>query len=204
MRPRKGRRSRSSAGSLLIELLVGSIIALFIGAAIAIEIQTSYDSQAVITGENMTYAGARQVIDTLANRLRNAQQYQSGSTYQVLSAATASDITLYSDAAGDTVRYWLDTTVTPNALRMTTTTGGTATTTTLIPNVSSLTFTYYKSSASTYNGASSNFVTTTNANAPTSAEMPQLSAIDIAATMNINGYTFTLDTLVRLRNSPHF
>jgi|SRR5579884_1400186 len=199
MRPGKSRR-----GSLLIELLVGSFIALLIGAAVAIELQTSYSSRNVIMGQNMTYAGARQVIDTLANRLRNAQQYQSGSSYVVLSAASASDITIYTDSAGDTCRYWQDSSVSPPVLKMTTTTGGTATTTQLMSGLSSLTFTYYKSSSGTYNGTSSNWVTTTNPNAPTSSEMPNVAAIDIAATENINGFTLTLDTLVRLRNSPHF
>ena len=199
MRPTKSHR-----GTLLVELLVGSIVAMFIGAAVAIQVQTSYSSQNIITGQNMTYAGARQVIDTLANHLRNAQQYQSGSSYVVLSAASASDITIYTDAAGDTCRYWRDTSVSPAALKMTTTTNGTATTTLLMPGVTSLTFTYYKSAGGTYNGGSSNCVTTTNPNAPTAAEMPSLGAIDIAATENINGFTLTLDTLVRLRNSPHF
>lgn len=196
------RRYRRHRGALLIELLVAGILSLLVGAGLVMSLQTTYSSRNTIGSQTLTYAGTRQVIDTLADKLRNAQSYASTS-HSVLSAATASDITIYSDTTGNTTRYWLDTSVSPAALKTTVTTGGLATTTTLLSGVSSLQFTYYKNTAASYASPTGYWVTTTNPNAPTDGEKPNVGAVYITATVNINGYSRSIASFLRLRNSPY-
>lgn len=197
------RHKRRHRGSLVIELLVAGIMSCLIGAALIMQLETTYNSRSTISGQNITYAGARAVLDTLADRLRNAQQLGSGS-YPVMLSAAASDITIYTNSTGDTARYWRDTTASPAALKWKNTVSGVSTTTTVLSGVTALTFTYYVSSGGSYNNGSGSWQTTASPNAPTVAEIPNVGAIDIAATVNINGYSRTIDTFVRLRNSPHF
>ena len=75
-------------------------------------------------------------------------------------------------------------------------------TTVLLTDVQSLQFTYYVSSSANFTSTTAQWTTTTNANAPTAAEIPNIGAIGINVTINSNGYTRTLSTIVRLRNSP--
>ncbi|HLV78834.1 MAG TPA: hypothetical protein VKT32_01095, partial [Chthonomonadaceae bacterium] len=77
------------------------------------------------------------------------------------------------------------------------------TTTTLLSGVTALQFTYYTDSGAGYSAPSSSWATTTNPNAPTSSEMPNVGAILISATVNINGYSRQMTSFVRLRNNPY-
>lgn len=197
------RRNRRRRGILVIELLIAGFLALLVGSATLMLVQSTYNSRSVLSGQNLTYAGSRQVMDTLADKLRNAQQYQVGGSYRVLSAASGSDITICSDTSGGTTRFWQDTTVSPAALKMTVTSGGTATTSTLLSGVTSLQFTYYMSSGANYATPSGNWTTTANPNAPTDGEKPAVGAIYVTATVGIGGYSRSIASFVRLRNSPY-
>src|SRR5579871_6111881 len=119
------RRARAHSGALLIELMISGLMAVVIGCALVMMFQTTYTNRTDINGVNTTYAGVRQVMDTLADHLRNAQSYNSN----VMSAATASDITVYTISTGaSTARYYLSN----NALMEDVTTSGSTTTTTLL------------------------------------------------------------------------
>lgn len=191
MKLRKRRR-----GALLIELMVSGLMAAVIGCALVLMFQTTYTNQADVNGLNTSYASVRQVMDTLADHLRNAQSYNSN----VMSAATASSITIYTDTTGNnTARYYLSS----SALKEDVTSSGTTTTTTLLSGVTALQFTYYTDSGVGYAAPSSNWATTANSNAPTTSEMPNVGAILISVTVSINGYSRQMTSFVRLRNNPY-
>ena len=195
MRQRTRRR-----GALLIELMFSGLMAVVIGCALVMMFQTTYTNRTDINGLNTTYAGVRQVIDTLADHLRNAQSYNNAGTYNVMSAGSASSVTIYTDTTGNNMaRYYLSN----SALMEDVTSSGTTTTTTLLSGVTALTFTYYEVSGLNYSAPSASWSTTANANAPTSSEMPNVGAILISATVNINGYTRQMTSFVRLRNNPY-
>jgi hypothetical protein len=132
-------RRRISRGYMLMELLMAGLIAVLVGIGLIALIQTTYTSQGILVGENASYSSTRQALNILSDHIRNAQSYQtvaSPATYQAVSAGTATSITLYTNAStGDTERYWLDTTVTPNALKLTTTVSSVATTSTVLTGV---------------------------------------------------------------------
>lgn len=176
-------------GSLMIEMLVGSIIAVLIGAVVFHAFVSAADAKDVVIGQNKSAANARAPIDVMADHLRNAQMYTS--TNAVLYDAAQSDITYYSDKAGSKIRYYLSN---GDLLRQV----GDATATTALQDVTSLTFTYYKASA--YNSTST--TTTTNSHVPTTAELPYITSVRIDAVVQLDGYTTEYSSTVRLRNSP--
>jgi hypothetical protein len=180
----------SRRGSTLIEMLVGILIALLIGAGIFQLMRTSYATEESITTGNNAITNARAPVDVLADHLRNAQQVEADS-YAVIKEAAESDITYYADTAGDPVRYRL----VSNRIDRTTSAG----TTTVATGVTSLSFKYYVSA--TYN-ESAGVTATTNPNAPTDAERPKLAVIEITATIAVGGVPRSYTTKVRLRNSP--
>jgi type II secretory pathway pseudopilin PulG len=196
------KRSRRRCGATLMELVVSSLLMIILGIALATLLSTSYNSKDVVVGQNNAYAQARNVVDTLADHIRNAQRYTTNN--QVMSAAAAADITIYSDnTGGNTVEYKLDTTTSPKSLKMITVSGGTTTTTTLLSGMQSLQFTYYVGSGSAFYNASGSWTTTTSPNAPTAAELPNVGAIQITANVSVGGYNREISSFVRLRNSPY-
>jgi len=191
---------RYHRGALLIELMFSGLMAVVIGCALVMMFSMTYTNRTDVNGQNTTYAGVRQVMDTLVDHLRNAQSYNNSGTYNVMSAATASSITIYTDTTGNnTARYYLSN----SALMEDVTSSGTTTTSTLLSGVSALTFTYYTDSGAGYAAPSSSWATTANPNAPTSSEMPNVGAIQISTTVNINGYSRQLTSFIRLRNNPY-
>jgi len=196
------KRSRWRCGATLMELVVSSLLMIILGIALATLLSTSYNSKDIVVGQNNAYAQARNVVDTLADHIRNAQRYTTNN--QVMSAAAAADITIYSDnTGGNTVEYKLDTTTSPKSLKMITVSGGTTTTTTLLSGMQSLQFTYYIGSGTAFYNPSGSWITTTSPNAPTAAELPNVGAILITANVSVGGYNREISSFVRLRNSPY-
>jgi Tfp pilus assembly protein PilW len=190
------KRYRTRRGTVLIEMLVSSLVALLIGAAVLACVQVTAQTNATILGQNNTDSVARRPLDILADNLRNAQVY--GTTgASCIQAATTSSLSCYTDSAGSYVRFWQDSTTTPATFKKT----SGATTTILITGVTSLIFTYYTSTG-LYSPASSSWATTVDPNNPTATELTKVAAIGIKATVTVNGYTRTLSSVVRLRNSP--
>ncbi|MCW3095378.1 MAG: hypothetical protein JWL77_996 [Chthonomonadaceae bacterium] len=197
---------RCHSGSFLLEMLIAAGLALLISAAMIALLNVSFSATNTDQGQNTADAGARVILDTLADNVRNAQAFKvqtNPDTYAVLSAAAVDNITVYTDSTGNTVRYWLDTTSTPYSLKKTQTSSGIATTTTILSQAQSVKITYYMTTNSAYNLAASSFVTTANPNAPTSAEMPAVVALQITVQATVNGYTRQLSSFIRLRNSPY-
>ncbi len=193
-------------GATLMETLVAGLIALIVGGGMAALVQTTLTSRGAIAGQNNAYAGARKAMDTLLDNLRSAQPMliqSNPALYSALAAAGASSVTCYTSSTGDTLRLWLDTTTNPAALKETRTVNGSATTTTVLTGVQSLQLTYYVVAGSAYTAASASWTTTASPSAPTSVERPNIGAISVAITVNINGYSRTLTSFVRLRGSPY-
>lgn len=194
-RIRMSRSSRLRGGRTLLEAIIAALLSLFVGTALLMLVQSTITARSTVLDENAAMRDTRRTLDTLENNLRNAQMNGG----QAFSAASSNSVTCYTAMTGAaTARYWLDTTVTPNAFKQTV--GGV--TTTLLTDVQSIQFTYYVGSSANFTGTSAQWSTTTNANAPTNAELPNIGAIGITASVTNGGVSRTLTTLVRLRNSP--
>ena len=195
-----------------MELLVATFTTALILFMIFWLYSAGVTAQKAVYNESAQADNAAGPLNTVGDHLRNAQMCLSangctaGVQGSVLSAASANDITYYTDgtnANGSPVRYHL---VGNNLVR---TVG--ATNKTVLYNISSLTTTYYKitslasgsATQAAYNSTPAHVSTTTNANAPTAAELPNLAAIRITATSVIDGHTVQYSTFVRLRNSPY-
>ena len=189
------RSTRWQSGRTLLEALIAALLSLFIGSALLVLMQSTMTARGTILDENASMRDMRSTLDTLADNLRNAQVSGTG----VLSAAASNSITCYTNTAGTTTsRYWLDTSTTPYAFKQTVT-GVTAV---LLTDVQSVQFTYYTDTSANYTSPSAQWGTSTNANAPTAAEIPNIGAIGITVSVTNGGVSRTLTTVVRLRNSP--
>jgi len=144
-------------------------------------------------GQNAADFQARRPLDNLADCIRKAQPYGTGGAS--LSAATGTSITIYTDMAGDTGQYWLNTTTSPYSLESTI--GGV--TQVLSSKINSLSFVYYLPTGNTPSQGSC-WKTTASPSAPTAAEMPNITAVDITITYQIDQVTRTYTTPIRLRN----
>ena len=100
--------------------LRASLMGLFTGAALLAVIQITITVRSTNMGPNESDTETRRQLDEICDRLRSAQANTVGSGKQVFSAATASSLTYYTDSSGDTVMYWLNTSVSPEALEQTT------------------------------------------------------------------------------------
>ena len=190
------------SGAILFEFLFAIMASLLIGASLIVLIQCTNTSQTVVMSAALSDAAARKTMDTLTAHLSNAQPYQISSsplTYSVLSAGAASSVTCYTNSAGDTERYWLDTTTTPRTLKRTVTISGVATTTVVVNGLQTLQLTYYLTNGTNYTAAS----WISNTTAPSASNLPAVGAIGITATVTINGVQQQLSSFVRLRNSPY-
>lgn len=170
MRMRKGPSRRR--GFTLIEMMVAGLVSVLLGAAVLSLLRASYDNQYMLMNQNMVNTAARQAIDTFADNLRGSQG---------LTAADGSSLT-YTDASGQSVRYWKSGTnlmKTVNGLPA----GGTV----AVRNVSAVTFVYW-----TWNGT-----TWTSATSPASPS--SVSALDFAVTLTQNGSSRKISGSVKIR-----
>lgn len=190
---------RTRAGVTLIELLVSVLMTLVISGALFSVFTNTFATRDVVVGQGNAETSARTPIDNLADHLRDAQQYwTTGSNTptqvtqsSVIAAATTNSISYYkSNSVSDTVTYWLDGT---NLKRT-----ADGTTSIVMSGVNSLSFTYWKSDGN-YNDSSA----TPIVGNPATADLPLLNQIKIQASVNIDGYSRELASLVRLRNSPY-
>lgn len=176
-------------------MLVSCMLALIVGAGLLSVLRLTGIGVSVVPGQNLADKMARIPMDTLCDNLRNAQVY--ATTPSCFQAATSNSISMYTNITGTYAKFWLDTTTTPYSLKKTVG----ATTTVLISGCTGLTFTYYVS-GNLYSPAGASWVTTTNANAPTAAELTKIASVGIVASFTTNGYSRTLKSFVRVRNSP--
>jgi type II secretory pathway pseudopilin PulG len=203
------RKTCRRRGALIIELLVALIIGTIAAMMVISAIQMTFKSRDDILDQNTLYSMARTALDIPAERMRNAQA-NPGDFFSVFptdngTTVGASDLTIYTNSAGDTMRYWLDTNANPNALKQTATVGGTATTTTILSGVTALTFTYYVPGAGFYTPSVGNWATTADPNVATSGaggERRTVGAVGISCAVSFDGYTRPMSTFIRLRNSP--
>jgi type II secretory pathway pseudopilin PulG len=166
---RRGRRR----GFTLIEMLVAGAIMIAVGAGLWTLMRSSYNSEWILLNQNNAYATGRGGVDTLTDALRGLT---------ALSSAAASDVT-FVDGSGASVRYWL----TEGGIHRTVggaPTGGDV----VVRNVSSLTFTYWSYSGSSWSTSTS----------PT--DLSKVKALIVAANVSVNGYARQMSTTVRLRN----
>ena len=192
------RHRRALRGGTLIELLIGCLVALLTGAALVSLQQTSYVANFTVLGQNFANTSSRRPLDIIGDTLRNAQSVGPG-IGQSLVAASASDVTCYT--ATGTSRIYLDTS--SHTLMRAKDNGSGAVTQTLVPNVQSLQITYYMPAGNAYNASVAGWTTTADPNAPSAAELPSVGAVNIVATVSANGETRTLQTFIRMRNSPN-
>jgi hypothetical protein len=180
-------------------MLVSLLMTLVIAGALFSVFTNTFASRDVVVGQGNAETNVRTPLDTLADHLRDAQQYwTTGSNMPtqvsqsaVIADASATSVTYYkSNSSTDTVQYWLDGT----DLKRT----ADGSTTVVMSNVNSLAFTYWKSNGN-YNDSSA----TNIGSSPAAADLPYLSQITIDASVNIDGYSRELVSLVRLRNSPY-
>lgn len=183
---------RRQRGALLVDMIVGLLASFLVGAVLMSAMQSTVTARETVNEQNESQTNVRQPIDLVADHLRNAQ-LTSATPEQVISAASATSVTYHTNAAGAQVSYFLRGTT-----LMRTEGDVTVSATPVLTGVTSLRFTYYK--IATYNAAG--FAPCSSPSAPTSTELPRLSAIQIDATVTQDGYSATYSTLVRLRNSP--
>jgi hypothetical protein len=187
------RRTRH-AGTSVVELLVGSLLALLTGAALFTLMQANYTAQSAVQGQNFANASSRQSLDILADTLRNAQSVQVGSVFQVLDSAATSDVTCYT-GTGST-RIWMEN---GTIWRVKTNGGTNSLPEPLTTGVQSLTLTYLVPTGGQYTATPGAW----SVSAAPNSELPNIGAVDIQVVVTINGSTRTLESFVRLRNSPH-
>ena len=199
MRPNKKR------GMTLVELLIASLLGLLVASALLVMVQTTYTAQDTLFGQNVTYARIRQAVDRLADNIRTSQLYPTGvAAGKALTNASISSLTCYTDSSGtNKIQLFLDTSSSPYSLSKTLISSTDSTTYDVVNNVQDLQFTYYVQSNSTFASSTSAWPTTANPNQPTNAELPNVGAVKISVTVNVDGFSRTLTTLVRMRNSPY-
>jgi hypothetical protein len=173
-------------------MLVGLLASFLVGAVLMSAMQSTVTARETVNEQNESQTNVRQPIDLMADHLRNAQ-LTTATPEKAVSAASATSVTYYTDSAGSQVTYFLS-----GSNLMRTEGDATMSPSTVLTGVTSLQFTYYK--IATYNAAG--FAPCSSPSAPTTAELPRLSAVQIDATVAQDGFTATYSTLVRLRNSP--
>lgn len=179
-------------GYTLIQALLALIFGGFIASIVFQQLVTLLVGQQANSDTALSTAQTNSALDTLADHVRGAipcGNAGAGTVDSVLHAGAVNTFTYYTDTSCTQVRYLLS----GNKLQRVE--GGV--TTTVIRNVSSVTFTYYK--ADTYNAA---WTKTANENAPTTAELPKVCGILMDITTSSNNVTSRFTTTVRLRNAP--
>ncbi len=198
-------KANKKRGMTLVELLVASMLGLLVASALLVMVQTTYTAQDTLFGQNVTYARIRQAVDRLADNIRTSQLNPPGNAAGIaLTSASISSLTCYTDTSGtNKIQLFLDTSASPSSLSKTLISSTDSTTYDVVNNVQDLQFTYYVQSNSTFASSTSAWPTTTNPNQPTTAELPNIGAVKISVTVNVDGFSRTLTTMVRMRNSPY-
>jgi len=194
------RLRRKRSGAILIEYLVAAMASILIGIALLALIQTTYSSQTIVMGQNMTFVTARQAVDVLADHIRNAQSYQTSTTptYAAVSSGSLTSITLYTDStSGATETYTYDST----HKQLTRTVS--STTTVVLTGLDDLQFTYHTANGTNYTSSGPFNLVSGSGHTPQSTDYPNLVQVDINAEVTINGATKRILSSVRLRNSPY-
>jgi Tfp pilus assembly protein PilW len=185
---------RNLRGAILVETLISLFIVSLIGAALFNFFLTGTSTPETLRVSNKAITDGREPIDTIADHIRNAQQYTpDGTTYTVISAASPTSITYYVDAAGATVQYTLNGT---NLQRI-----DSSGTTTVLTNLTALNIRYYLSNSST----TYYFTDLTEGTTPGSfslVDRSRITVVDISGTVTISGVARSFNTQIRLRNSP--
>ena len=179
-------------GSVLVQLLVGTVIMVIVMGALLQTLVSLWRMQSFSTGMPGTQDDARGIALRVGDALRGATLCTSTDSSCTLDAAvenpTASSVTVYRrDDSGNLVEYAYGVS---NGNFTLTSKGNTTT----FATGATLTLTYY-SSSSYY---SSGFTSYT----PTASTATNLVAVGIVATTTSNGLSARFETLVRLRNSP--
>ncbi len=175
----------------MLQMVLSGGMGLLVAAMLLMFVRVTMVSQQLTTDQHNAELIAWRPMHRLADNLRKAQIYGS----QMISAGTATTVTIYDDTSGNTSYYWLDSIAIPHTLNRT---RGLATQT-LATGMTSLQFTYYLATGKTpAQGAC--WVTTANPHAPTTAELPNVVAVGITITMPLDGSTRTMTSVVRLRN----
>ena len=171
-------RRRVRGGWSLIEILIAMMCATVLASALYGLVQGSYNSQWELMNQNNSNLGSRQVVDYLADHLRGATAITGGSS---------TDVT-FTDASNNTIHYYLYSS--DNTLRVSKNGQGNGSSGTVLAyNVQSLNFTYWY------------WVTSTGlwSNVGLPADLTTIGAMDITATVSVNGYQRQLLSSVKLR-----
>lgn len=193
---------RQISGITLIEVLVTTLLMGVVAAGLFQVFANTYTDRDFVVRQGTLETSSRTPIDSLADHIRNAQQYHSVepptqvSQSSVIADGTQTSITYYkSGNSTDTVKYWLSGT----DLKRT----ADGSTVTVLSDVQALEFQYFKVPTGSSNYNNSSVVPTTDIHVPTAAERPLLSQVSIRASVSVDGYLREMASLVRLRNSPY-
>jgi len=185
---------RSRRGSAMLQLLLSTVLSLLVGAMLLMFVRIHMVSRQLAMDQHSSEMTAWRPMHRLADNLRKAYPFDVTNN-ACISAASINSVTIYDDSSGATSRYWLDATQTPPVLNRTR-----GTQTLMLANgLNSLTYTYYLATGNTV-AQGPCWVTTTNPNSPTTAELSRIVAIGITITTNVAGTSRTFTTAVRLRN----
>lgn len=186
-------------GFAFLEMMVAASASLFVASSLIVLVRSSYTSQSVVMGQNTAYASARKAVDVLTDHIRYAQpKMVTTNIYRVLSGGTSSSITMYLNGSGDTEQYFFESAT--GSLKRTQTVGNVATTTTVLTGVTGITFQYYLAGTQY---VSTGWSLVSSPTGPTTTQLPSLGAIGVSVSVNVSGYSRTISTLARLRNSPY-
>ncbi len=185
---------RACRGVAAIEALITGLCTVLVGAMLLTFIRIDLVSTQLAMGRHAADTCARKPLDNIVAVVRRAQKY--GGNQAFISAAAASDVSIYLDTNGATARFWLDTSVQPYTLKYTTA----GDTRVIATALTGLTFTYYLATGNTPSQGSC-WRTTTNPYVPTSVELPNVVAVGISITYPVDGSTQTYTSTVRIRNA---
>jgi len=178
----------------MLQLLLSTVLSLLVGAMLLMFVRIHMVSRQLAMDQHSSEMTAWRPMHRLVDNLRKAYPYDVV-TGACISAASATSITIYDDGAGTTSRYWLDTTQSPPVLNRTR-----GTQTLMLANgLQSLSYTYYVATGNSVSQGAC-WVTTTNPNVPTTAEMSKIVAVGVTITTMVGGNTRTFTSAVRLRN----
>jgi hypothetical protein len=180
-------------GMAAIEALITGLCTVLVGAMLLSFIRIDLVSTQVAMGRHAADTCARKPLDNMVAVIRRAASYGSGNT--TIASAAASDITVYTSTAGATARFWLDTSAVPYTLKYVTASG----TQVIGTGLTGLTFTYYLPTGNTPSQGAC-WKTTTNPYLPTSAELPNITAVGITVNYPVDSVSQTFTCTVRLRN----
>lgn len=169
-------------GATSTELTVGALVGAIVLLIAIPTISVIGSANAAATTRPTTQSSAVDMVTAVAGAFQKAALYNGCP----VSAAAASDATIYTDTSGNTIRYYI------SGGSLLSVSGGN--TFTLATNAT-LTITYYSSAS--YNTTSLVSFTPT-----TVADFAKIEAVKVSGTVVNNGYTQTFTAVAKLRNCP--